>query len=308
MWKKLSKILGVVLGLLVIVFVVSLYCSCCPALNIALYNQVLFYPQKEFAGAERLSTIGGIKGEEVSIDSKDSDGAPVKLNGWLYEKKGAPYVCLLNHGNAGNVIHRVHKAHALLAAGCSVLLYDYQGYGKSEGTPDGGKVVRDATQAYDFLISRGYKPEQIIVYGESLGTGVTSELLKSKPARAVILESGFISPEVFAKERIPILNVYPSALFPEPRFNNMNLVVGKHPPLLVIYGVKDSTIPPSCSERLSKSATPTCTAIALPNNGHNDIGLEDRKTYAKALKDFVDALDKAAVGADSPSRELSKSE
>lgn len=308
MLKKLSKILGIVIALLAVGFVFALYYCCCPALNLALYNRILFYPQKELDGAERLGTINGIKGEEVSIDSKDADGAPVKLNGWLYQRKDAPYVVLINHGNAGNVSHRVHKAHALLDAGCSLLMYDYQGYGRSEGTPDGGKVVRDANQAYEFLLNRGYKPEQIIIYGESLGTGVSSELLKTRSAAAVILESGFISPEVFAKERIPVLNVYPSFLFPEPKFNNMDMVVAAHPPLLVIYGKKDSTIPPTCSERLSKNATPTTSCVALPNNGHNDIGLEDKDAYAKALKDFVSGLQKSIAGASASSDEPRKSE
>ncbi len=286
-------ILGVVIALLFVGSFFYLYYCFCPGLNVGFYNQILFHPGTALDEPEQLSTIGGVKGEEVSIVTKDSSATSSKINGWFYEKKGAPYVVLINHGNAGNVLHRVHKAEALLVAGCSVFMYDYEGYGRSEGNPDGPKVVNDASQAYEFLLSKNYKPEQIILYGESLGTGVTSELLKTRSAKAVILESGFISPEVFAKERIGLMHIYPSFLFPEPRFNNMEMVTDKHPPLLVIYGMKDETIPPSCSERLSKAATPISSCLALPNNGHNDIGIVDKETYVKALKDFVAGLSKS---------------
>lgn len=247
---------------------------------------------KELSEPDRLLTIGGVKGEEVFFESKDADGRPVKLNGWLYEKPNAPYIVLLSHGNAGNVSHRVHKADALLGAGCSVLLYDYQGYGKSEGAPDGPKIVADANNAYEFLLKKNWKPQQIILYGESLGTGVTSELSKTRSAKAVILESGFISPEVFAKERIGLMHMYPPFLFPDPRLNNMELVTGQHPPLLIMFGAKDKTIPPSCSERLANAATSKKSCAMLPNNGHNDIGIADKEAYVKALKQFVDTLNK----------------
>lgn len=268
------------------------YGSFSPRLNIGLYNHILFHPMKELSEPDRLLTIRGVKGEEVFFESKDAVGRPVKLNGWLYEKPHAPYIVLLSHGNAGNVSHRVHKADALLASGCSVFLYDYQGYGKSEGAPDGPKIVADANNAYEFLLKRNWKPEQVILYGESLGTGVTSELSKTRSAKAVILESGFISPEVFAKERIGLMHIYPPFLFPEPRLNNMELVTGQHPPLLIMFGAKDKTIPPSCSERLANAATQKKSCAMLPNNGHNDIGIEDKEAYVKALKQFIDMLNK----------------
>jgi len=117
----------------------------------------LYFPIREL---EYTPQIVGLRFEDVFFNSSDS----VKLHGWFMGQNGGPAL-LLCHGNGGNISHRVEKAKILHELGLDVFIFDYRGYGQSEGKPSEAGLYKDVRAAYEVLLARGIKPESIIIYG-----------------------------------------------------------------------------------------------------------------------------------------------
>jgi alpha-beta hydrolase superfamily lysophospholipase len=124
---------------------------------------------------------------------KTSDG--IGIHAWFFSadqsspRKGL--VLLVCHGNAGNISHRLSLARALLQTGVNVFLFDYRGFGQSEGTPTEEGTYLDAQAAHHWLTQQGYSPTNIILFGESLGGGIASELAVREKIGGLILQSTF---------------------------------------------------------------------------------------------------------------------
>lgn len=138
----------------------------CPALNPWLVDGMLFHPYTEI-DRNALTTIENVRGRELALKHG--------MTGWLYQIPDSKYIVLFSHGNAGNISHRIHKVSKLLRCGQSVLIWDYPGFGNSKGHASLKTIGDEAVSVYDALISMGYKPNQVVLYGESLGAGDQSE-------------------------------------------------------------------------------------------------------------------------------------
>jgi len=139
---------------------------------------------------------------------KASDG--VELNGWFYpagDKPSAGMVFLNCHGNGGNISHRLGLYRALLEMGASVFSFDYRGYGRSRGTPGEEGTYLDAQAAHRWLREKGFAERNIIVFGESLGGGIASELCLREETGGLILQSTFTSLPDVGVELYPYLPV-----------------------------------------------------------------------------------------------------
>lgn len=225
--------------------------------------------------------------EEVYLVSKSGK----KIHGWYYSAAGSAQVILFNHGNAGNLLSRTSILALLLKTGASIFIYDYEGFGKSEGLPTIEGILENGLVAYDFLVStKGVKPQNIIVYGESLGTGVAMYLAEHKPVAGVILQSGFSSLRTIALESFPALKVFPSFLFPTQQLDTLALVKKTHPPLLIVHGVKDEIVPYSHAKRLYSEATEPKQLLTLPNSGHTDLTMTAPQEFLKTVVDFMARL------------------
>src|SRR5258708_1725719 len=132
-----------------------------------------------------------------------SDG--VRIHAWWIAAPQAPLVTLYLHGNAGNLTHRFLQIREITAAGSSVLMLDYRGYGKSEGSPTEQGLYEDADAAYQYLLDRGYRFSQIVVQGESLGTAVAVDLASRKECAGVVLEAAFTSGRDLANTVLPVI-------------------------------------------------------------------------------------------------------
>lgn len=289
---KKMFVIGFVCGLITIFLTVSasVLTFFCPMFNPSLTNKLMFLPINEFDERDPGLLCCGVKAQEVFFPSKDPK---VKLNGRLYIKEGAPQVVLYSHGQGGNVALVHLKIEGLLNSGASVFAYDYRGYGKSTGQPSNAGVIDDAHAAYEYILAHTqYKPEQIILYGESLGTGITSAIARNVKCAGVVLECGFISPEVIGKERFPIMDLYPSWMFPKPDLSNVPLVEGAHPPLLLITGKKDVVVPCHHTQYLYDHASEPKKLIVLENSAHSYFGPDQTKyetSLAKFYKECADA-------------------
>jgi len=124
---------------------------------------------------------------------RTSDG--FKLNGWFYPAdRGStrePMVALICHGNAGNISHRLEMTGALLTTGINVFVFDYRGYGRSEGSPSEEGTYRDGQAACEWLKAKGFDETNIILFGESLGGGIAAELATRIQCAGLILQSTF---------------------------------------------------------------------------------------------------------------------
>lgn len=261
---------------------IGLYLFICPRFNEPLVNSILFHPNHREQHHEEIMTISDVKAEEVSIPVGDA-----VVNGLFYRVDPAPDVVLFSHGNASDIDNRFPKIKAMVDCGISVLAYDYRGYGKSTGEPSIRGVIEDGTAAYDFLTNqKNYTPQNIVLYGESVGTGVSTEIARKRKCKAIILESGFTSPERRAKEKISFLNLYPSFLMMEPTLDNLDYARGKHPPLLLFAGKLDTMIPSHHSETIFAQATEPKELVVGPNSSHNDFS-QDWELYTSSLEAFI---------------------
>ncbi len=140
---------------------------------------------------------------------KSTDG--VELNGWFFpadtNSPRARLVFLICHGNGGNIGHRLGQCRVLLDLGVSAFIFDYRGYGRSKGRPGEEGTYRDAQGAHAWLRQKGFRGEDIIVMGESLGGGVASELALREPVGGLILQSTFTSIPDIGAELYPWLPV-----------------------------------------------------------------------------------------------------
>ncbi len=122
---------------------------------------------------------------------KASDG--VALNGWFFpastNSPRAHLAVLICHGNAGNISHRLDTCAALLATGVNVFVFDYRGYGRSQGRPSEEGTYCDAQAAYQWLRQKGFAGTNIIAFGESLGGGVAAELAVREPVGGLVLKA-----------------------------------------------------------------------------------------------------------------------
>lgn len=258
-----------------------------PLVAMPVYNTMLFHPFAE--GKYDVKDIDGVQCENVYFTS---DGK--KLHGWYFVLPGASKTILLSHGNAGNITHRSKLVELLLEAGASVFIYDYQGYGKSFGTPSLQGICDDGLAVYNYLVlEKKIKPQDIILFGESIGTGVTCDIASKEPCAGIILQSPFSSLPGLAKQKMHLMCLYPPCLFPSAALDNLSILKKLNVPLLILHGAQDHLIPVSHSEELYAQANQPKQFVRLPDAGHNDTYDIDGKQYFQAVSQFIASFKKS---------------
>ncbi len=178
-------------------------------------------------------------------------------------------VILFSHGNAGNLIHRLSKIDRMCEAGFNVLIYDYRGFGRSTGSPDVRGAIIDGQTALDWLLKdQNIAPENIILYGESLGTGIAAELLKNNSHNfaGLVLESGFASLGTQASRRFPAIGAI-ILKHDLPTIETLHTYKG---PLLLIHSKQDEIIPYGDSEAmLAACPSEKKSLFTIEKMGHN---------------------------------------
>ncbi len=199
-------------------------------------------------------------------------------------------VILYFHGNAGDLSGWRFAAEDFTALGYPVLMIDYRGYGKSEGTFSEEGFYKDAEAAYAYLINtKGFATQDIIVYGRSVGTGVAVHLASKHRVNGLVLESPYTSFGQLANEKLPFF--FPS-LYLDYKFNNAEKIGAVQCPVILIHGEKDSLIPPSHSKKLLTKIKTKSKLILVPEGSHNDLNTfeEYQNFLQKELPEFFSAL------------------
>jgi fermentation-respiration switch protein FrsA (DUF1100 family) len=261
------------------------YALFAPKVAMPVYNTMIFYPYA--TGAYDLTAVNGIPYQDVFFPARNGK----KLHGWYFSLPDASKTVLISHGNAGNLTYRAGLVKLLLQAGASVFVYDYRGYGKSTGSPSLKGLCEDADAAYNYLVEKmEVQPKDIITFGESIGSGAACELAANRPCGAIILQSAYTSLPTLAREKMPLVRMYPNWLFPGTKLDNLSILKQPHPPLLLVHGEKDELISISHSEKLYEQAVGTKYLTRLPDAGHNDIYDVNYDQYLQSLTEFIASL------------------
>jgi len=261
------------------------YLALAPIFAMPLYNQLLFQPSGYPDGHYDVESVAGVRRQDVFFPTTGG----VKLHGWYFKHDKPVKTVLINHGNGGNLTYRLDIAQRMLEAGCSVFVYDYQGYGLSEGTPSLRGVCADAISAYKYVHEDLNIPaNQIVLLGESLGTGVTCEVLPSCPCSGIILNASFYSLESVSREHLGFLNIYPSWMFPTPSLNSAAALIKTHPPLLMMHGVDDALCFVDQAKSLFKVARGPKSLVLLAGAEHNYLAAHPN--YGPAVTTFLASL------------------
>ena len=217
--------------------------------------------------------------QELSITTQDRE----KINAIFFRGSGDDVV-LYFHGNAGSLNGWRHVGADFTRHGYSVLIIDYRGYGKSSGSISESGFYLDAEAAYATLLE-DYGPENIIIYGRSIGTGVATYLASRRACKGLILESAYTSLTALASEKLPLAL---PALFLTTRFNSMERAPSLKSPVILIHGADDTLIPKEHSQRLFEKITSKKKIFILPNGSHNDLNAfeEYHQIIAKTVPQF----------------------
>ena len=242
-------------------------------------NFFIFYPQRAFD-----FTPEGLQMNHEEVFFHTEDGK--KLHGWFFPLDGALPVILFCHGNAGNISHRLFNVELLLKQRLQVFIFDYRGYGKSSGRPSEKGLYTDGLAAYDYLIEiRHIHPDQIVIFGRSLGAAVAIEVALQKEIRSIIIESAFTSTKDMAKA---IWLFRPFSYLLPAHYNNQKKISNLDVPKLFIHGERDEIVPFSMGQRLFDSARAPKYFFPLKRAGHNDTFEVAGEKYFRTIATFVE--------------------
>lgn len=204
--------------------------------------------------------------EMAKVITRTSDG--LDLTHWYAAPRldGLPVVVFF-HGNAGHVAWMAGKARPLLDAGMGVLLAGYRGYSGNPGSPTEQGLYADGRAALDWLAANPAR-HPLVLYGESLGTGVAVQMATERPVAGVILEAPYTSIPDVAERRYPLVPVQTLA---RDRFESKAKIGRIAAPLLIIHGERDTLVPVAHGRALFDAAKEPKTAAFIPEAGHNDL-------------------------------------
>jgi fermentation-respiration switch protein FrsA (DUF1100 family) len=229
----------------------------------AFLNNLLYFPSRTFYATP---ADFGLEHDEVVFDAEDG----LRLHGWWIRATRQPAIAhvLLCHGNAGNIGDRVLHARLLTDAGLDVFLFDYRGYGKSEGNTDEAGTYRDARAALGALIRQdGVRAARVIYLGESIGGAVALALALEAPPLGLVLQSAFTSVRDMGRLHYPFI---PSGLVPD-AYPSLRRIAELRAPLLVIHGDRDAIVPLAHGEALFAAAPEPKRLEIVRGAGHNDL-------------------------------------
>ncbi len=222
--------------------------------------------------------------QDVWLQTSDE----VQLHGWHVAADGeSKWMTLYLHGNAGNITHRADHLAAIREAGSEVLIIDYRGYGKSDGSPTEAGMYRDAEAAYQYLLEEGYEADRILIHGESLGTAPAVDLAARKACAGVILEAPFPSARAVAQTVLPFIGpLVTSGLETASKIKQVEA------PVLIMHGDRDEVIAYRLGREVLETANMPKELWTVEGAGHNNIVQVGGRRYVEKLREFY-----AAIGA-----------
>ncbi len=223
--------------------------------------------------------------DEVWLPVNETD----RLHGWWIPSPVPRIgVVLYFHGNANNISSHINEARMFRQLGFDVLLVDYRGYGRSVGQfPNEERVYQDAQIAWDYLTQqKSVEPQDIFIYGHSLGGAIAIELAVNNPqVAALIIEGSFTSIRQMGEYRT-FFSIFPLDLIVHQHFDSLSKIKHLQMPLLFIHGIEDTVVPAKMSQVLYDAATAPKKLLLVPNADHNDVALVGGEKYWQTVWEF----------------------
>jgi pimeloyl-ACP methyl ester carboxylesterase len=288
-WSFVIRGVAIISLILFVVIPLAIYVLLAPVVAHPLYHKLIFQPTKYPAGDWTYATICGIKPVDANFKSDNGN----KLHGLLYEKPGAKKTVLLSHGSAFNCSDRKYLIQKFLEMDCSILAYDYSGFGKSSGEASMEGICEDGAGAMKYLTGvKKLSLNNIIIAGESLGTLVAGRLASDYQCAGVILLCPLASLRSTACDMLDFLNYYPDFAFSDASKKLDNLVALKHStvPKLLISGTADRLVKIKRSDELFATAAMPKTYIRIDGADHEDKVMMEDPGLSRGVKAFIAAL------------------
>ncbi|OGF28438.1 hypothetical protein A2331_03255 [Candidatus Falkowbacteria bacterium RIFOXYB2_FULL_34_18] len=242
---------------------------------------MIFYPTNDYAPPPI-----GFDIEEVFIKTQDGE----ILHGWWMKREGASKTVLFFHGNAGNLTDRNFRLDIFKRLELNALMIDYRGYGKSSG-----KIKRendlyiDSEAGWYFLTKeKNIIPEDIILWGRSIGGAIAVYLAQGKDIHALIIESSFFSLANIGEKHFPFLPIKQLLKF---KFESGEKIQNVKRPILFTHSKKDDIIPFSESEMLYKKAQEPKEFLKLEKGDHNTDLILSYDEYFEGVRDFLSSIE-----------------
>lgn len=205
----------------------------------------------------------------------------ISLNAWYKSAANRKPTVIIFHGNAGHIGFRAPLAHQLIQHGFGVLLLEYRGYGGNPGKPTEQGLYQDARAGIAFLKQQGISTQNIVLYGESLGTGVTTQMATEHPKTcALILQSPYTNLAAIGQYHYPWIPIAPWD-----KFDSLGRIKSIHTPLLILHGTQDTIIPFAEGRSLFKAANQPKQWVTLENQGHGGLWTPD---FIKKVSGFIE--------------------
>ncbi len=212
----------------------------------------------------------------------------VKLHAWFVRADSSAPTLIHFHGNAGNLSHRGEIVRRLKNSGFNVFIFDYRGYGRSEGSPDEEGVYKDGHAAFDYVGQLpGVDRSSLVLSGTSLGGAVAVDVALHRNPAAMILESTFSSARDVAAAAYPFL---PAQFFLRTKFDSEAKIRSITIPLLFIHGTDDSIIPIELGRKLYEAANEPKEFYEVRGADHNDVFLVGGSERNERIRKFVEGV------------------
>jgi fermentation-respiration switch protein FrsA (DUF1100 family) len=264
-WSVIPVFVGSYIGLVTILMVFQ--------------SHFIYFPEREITVTP--AEIG-LSYEAVCFETADG----VKLSGWFVPAERSRGVILFCHGNAGNISHRLESVQVFYRLGLSTFIFDYRGYGQSEGKLTEQGTYLDAEAAWRYLVQKQQvDPTEIIIFGRSLGGAIAAWLARDHPPKALIIESTFTSVRDIGAELYPYL---PVRLLSRFDYNAMDYLRQVNCPVLIVHSRDDEIIPFSHGRRLFETANEPKEILEITGT-HNEGFMTSAKRYEDGLDSFISA-------------------
>jgi len=239
-------------------------------------SRLIYFPERTFFTTPDILQLSH---EDIYFNTSDN----IRLFAWYIPAAHATDVLIFCHGNAGNISHRMESIKIFHELGLNVFIFDYRGYGRSEGKPSEQGTYRDAEAAWNFLVSeKGVNPKNIFIFGRSLGGAIASWLAKQHTPRALIIESAFTSVVDVAAKFYPL---FPVNHFLRFKYPTKEFIEKIDCPVLIIHSRDDEIIPFQFGQELYQIANEPKQFLEI-HGSHNDGFYISGDSYFQTLKEF----------------------
>lgn len=240
-------------------------------------SRIIFNPQREITATPAQH---GLEFSEHYFNTQDG----VRLHGWFVPAVAPKGVVLFFHGNTGNLSNRIETLEILHGLHYSVFIFDYRGYGRSEGKPSEDGTYQDARAAWEHVTGAlNADPGGIVIFGRSLGGAIATHLATEVTPRALIVESSFTSMPALGQQLYPLLPVkYVSRI----RYDSLGRIKAIKCPLLIVHSRDDELIPFAHGQALHDAYSGEKTLLAIRGR-HNDGFVFSGAMYSRGVAEFL---------------------